>query len=97
MIRHTGKITCYHAYQLSPCAGPGLAGFCQAGHGLGTVLRALHMRARGMSCCMDIAIDMNNSACMINMRHGHVHARACRPLCARACGREVVLMNNGVV
>ena len=72
-------------------------GFFAAGPEAISAWRAPHVRARGMSCCMDIAIDMNNDACMINMRHGHVHARACRPLCARACGREVVLMNNGVI
>ena len=49
--------------------------------------RAPHVRACSMSCCMNIATDMKNEAYMLNMRHGHVHARACRPLCARACGR----------
>ena len=69
---------------------------CAAGPEAISAACAPHVRARGMACCMDIANGMQNDVRMLSMRHGHVGARACRPLCARACRRGVVLMNNGV-
>ena len=32
--------------------------------------RALHVRARGMACCMIVASGMKNAACMQKCRHG---------------------------
>ena len=58
--------------------------------------RLMCARAACMACCMDIANGMQNDVRMLSMRHGHVGARACRPLCARACRRGAVLMKDGV-
>ena len=75
------------------CSRPG---FFAAGPEAISAACAPHVRARGMACCMDIANGMQNDVRMLSMRHGHVGARACRPLCARACRRGVVLMKDGV-
>ena len=42
-----------------------------------SVSRALHVHARGMSCCMHIENSIKNDACTLRMRH-----RNCRGLCA---------------
>ena len=91
---HAGKRACTQHAPICFCAA-GQAS-CAAGPEAISASRAPHVRAQGMSCCMGIATGMKNDASMLRMRHGHVHARACRPLCARACRRGVVLMKDGV-
>ena len=84
------QLACIHVLLCSrPC-------FFVAGPEAISASRAPHVRARGMTFCMDIARGMNDDVRMLSMRHGHVGARACRPLCARACRRGVVLMKDGV-
>ena len=84
------QLACIHVLL---CCRPG---FVAAGPEVISASRAPHVRARGMTFCMDIARGMNDDVRMLSMRHGHVHARACRPVRARACRRRDVLMNDGV-
>ena len=72
------------------------AGLCQAGSGWRPVSRALYMRARDMAYCTRIDNVMINDAHMLSMHHNMRRGLLRKSLCARACRRGVVLMNNGV-
>ena len=84
------QLACIHVLL---CCRPG---FVAAGPEVISASRAPHVRARGMTCCMDIASGMDYDVRMLSMLYSHAHALACRPLCARACRRGAVLMKDGV-
>ena len=68
MAWHVEKTAHANAYAFSICAA-GLASLLP-GWGQISALRALHMRAHSMPCCMSIAHDMNNAARMLSMYRG---------------------------
>ena len=94
ILKHAENVACKRAHPFAAWSAEQAAARLGSGHP--EAVCELYMHARRMACCMHIADSMKDAVHMLSMHHSMHRGLLRKSLCARACRRGVVLMNNGV-